>query len=172
MQLNLSSYGSQVLLSGDISVKDVISSSHYRVAQSASTTFDNNADLCSFHSAFVITDDPSAEVEEVTREVHMFQPGDNFGVYRTFCRRKSVGSSPSMDLTLDANPEKTSFFNKTTSATFSNGLSFNNNESAIYFGGSQTFRLMLEAGAPKRLVFQYLEPSTSMYVTKFSCAKE
>lgn len=155
--LNLSSYGSQVRNSGDVVVRDTTSSLHYRLDTTSST-----------HSAYVIGGDGLAQ--EATREEHIFVPETVSGRYTSSCLR-SDGAFPTMAITLDTNPESTTIKTNDTSATFSQGLSFDSNESAIYFGASKTFRMRFLSEEPKRFVFQYLEPSTSEYVTKFSCAK-
>lgn len=163
MALNLSSYGSQVLSSGDLVVRDTASSSHYRVAHAT------GSDLSSVHSAFVKLD---ASTQEVTREAHIFDSATQSGRFTSAC----LGRTPddmyvTMGVAMETDPERTSFNASGTSSTLSQGLSFNSDESAIYFGGSKTFRIKFEADSPQRLVFQYLEPSSAEYVTKFSCAK-
>ena len=152
------SYGSQVRDSGDVVVRDTISGDQLRVHTMSST-----------HSAYVIGDGGD-DAQEATREEHIFVPETVSGRYSNACLR-SDGAFPTMAITLDTNPESTTIKTNDTSATFSQGLSFDSDESAIYFGGSKTFRMRYLSEEPKRLVFQYLEPSTSEYVTKFSCAK-
>lgn len=156
--LNLSSYGSQILRSGDLVVKDVTSSSQHRVDTESST-----------HSAYVL--DPQLNhAQEATREKHTFNEENNSGMLTYACLR-SDGEFPIMATTLETDPGKTTITTNETSATLSKGLSFNSDESAIYFGANKIFRLKYESEAPERLVFQYLEQNTSEYVTKFSCAK-
>lgn len=156
MSLNLASYGSQVLSSGDLVVRDVNSSSQMRVA-----------DVSSEHSSYVLS---QGDALEASREIHSYDSDKLTGRYTSSCLRTHDELS-NMAVTFETDPEKTNFNTGETSATFSQGLSFNTDESAIYFGGSKTFRVMLSPDTPSRLVFQYLDPSTSEYVTKFSCAK-
>lgn len=158
MSLNLSLYGSQVLSSGDVVVRDTASSVQHRVDPASST-----------HSAYVIDPDAS-DAQEATREEHIFDSDTVSGRYTKSCLR-SDGQYPTMAVTFETDPEKTTITTDETSATLSQGLSFNSDESAVYFGGSKTFRLRYLSDDPKRLVFQYLEPTTSEYVTKFSCVK-
>ena len=154
--LNLSSYGSQILGSGDLVVKDVTSSSQHRVHTESST-----------HSAYVLSED---HAQEATREKHAFDVDKNSGMLGYACLRSDT-EFPTMATTLETDPEKTTITTNETSATLSKGLSFNSDESAIYFGANKIFRLKYESVAPERLVFQYLDQNTSEYVTKFSCAK-
>lgn len=155
MSQNISSYGSQVLSSGDLVVRDTSSSSQYRVNTKLST-----------HSAYV-----AGEVsQEATRLEHVFDEGTNSGRYKNSCLR-SDGEFPTIATALESSPEETTISTNDTSATLSQGLSFDSDEASIYFGVSKTFRIRFLSEDPKRLVFQYLEPSTSEYVTKLSCAK-
>lgn len=158
MSLTLSSYGSQILGSGDIVVKDVTSSSQNRVHTESST-----------HSAYVL-DSQSDQTQEATRTKHSYNANIDSGVLSYACLR-SDGEFPTMASTLETDAEKTTITTNENSATLSQGLSFSSDESAIYFGENKIFRVKYFPVAPERLVFQYLEPSTSEYVTKFSCAK-
>ena len=157
MSLNLSSYGSQVLSSGDLVVRDTASSLQYRVDSESST-----------HSAYAVTG--ASPAQEATRQKHEFDSDTNSGRYTSACLR-SDGEFPRMATSLETCPEKTTISTNYTSAILSQGLYFESDESAIYFGASKTFRIRYLSDEPQRLVFQYLEPSTSAYVTKFSCAK-
>lgn len=159
MSLNLSSYGSQVLSSGDLVVRDTASSLQYRVGSESST-----------HSAYVQDVSGAPPAQEATRQKHEFDSDTNSGRYTSACLR-SDGEFPRMATTLETCPEKTTISTNDTSAILSQGLYFESDESAIYFGASKTFRVRYLSDEPQRLVFQYLEPSTSEYVTKFSCAK-
>lgn len=161
MSLNISSYGSQILTSGDLVVRDAISGSQHTVDQSTGL---------GIHSAYVVL--ASGVAQEATRQVHMYDPDKALGRYSSSCLRTDNNEqTQSMPATLETDPEKTKFTSTGVSATLSQGLSFNSDESAIYFGGSKTFRLMYSSDPPERLVFQYLDPSSMEYVTKFSCAK-
>lgn len=162
MSLNISSYGSQILSSGDLVVRDAISGSQYRVDHST------GLGQSSEHSAYVVL--ASGVAQEATRHVHMYDSDKLSGRYSSSCLR-TENNDQSMAVTLETDPEKTKFTTREASATLSQGLSFSSDESAIYFGGSKTFRLMYSSEAPERLVFQYLDPSSMEYVTKFSCAK-
>ena len=51
------------------------------------------------------------------------------------------------------------------------GLSFNSNESCIYFGASKEFRIRFEATGIQRLAFEYYDSSTDSYVTGASFLK-
>jgi hypothetical protein len=149
-------YGSQVFSSGDLVVRDALSSSQSRIDFSQS-----------INSKFISFD---AEVPEVSREVYSHDSESLCGRYSTSCLR-SDDTYKIMEVTVETDPEKTIFSSGYTQATLSQGLSFNSDESAIYFGKSKTFRVMFSSDSPKRLVFQYLDPGSSEYVTKFSCAK-
>ena len=162
MSLNLSSYGSQIISSGDLVVRDTVSASQYRVDHSTGST------KSSLHSAYVGL--PSGLAQEAARQVHTYDPNKLSGRYSSSCLR-TESNAQFMAVTLETDPEKTKFNTLESSATLSQGLSFNSDESAIYFGGSKTFRLMYLSEPPERLVFQYLDPSSLEYVTKFSCAK-
>ncbi|CAM9104085.1 unnamed protein product [Sphacelaria rigidula] len=162
--MNATSYGSQVLSSGDLVVRDAILSSQHRVDHST------GLGISSAHSSYVLSQGAS---QEVSRDVYSLTGSGSekhAGKYESSCL--CTGDNyKTMPVTLETDPEKTRFNTNETSATFSQGLSFNTDESAIYFGRSKTFRLMLNTDTPARLVFQYLDPSSSKYVTKFSCAK-
>lgn len=165
MDSDLASYGSQVLSSGDLVVRDAVLSSQHRVDHST------GLEVFSTHSSYVLSEGDSQGSQEVSRTVHSLELSENLaGKYENLC----LGTGDdfqSMSVTVETDAEKTRFYTNETSATFSQGLSFNSDESAIYFGRSKTFRLMLNTDTPSRLVFQYLDPSSSEYVTKFSCAK-
>lgn len=155
---NLSTYGSQVLGSGDLLIKDVTSSAQHRVGLESST-----------HSTYVF-DKSSELLQEVTRETHtsVGSTGSTSGLYTSAC----LGQSSTMETILEMDPGKTRIRTNETSATLSpSGLSFDSDEAAIYFGANKTFRVKFFAETPKRLVFQYLDPSNLEYVTKFSCTK-
>ena len=51
------------------------------------------------------------------------------------------------------------------------GLSFNSNESCIYFGASKEFRIRFEPTGIARLAFEYYDSSTGSYVTGASFLK-
>ena len=160
--MNLSSYGSQIISSGDLVVRDTVSASQYRVDYSTGLT------KSSVHSAYVGV--ASGLAQEATRQVHTYDPDKVSARYSSSCLC-TENNAQFMAVTLETNPEETKFSTLEASATLSQGLSFNSDESAIYFGGSKTFRLMYSSEPPERLVFQYLDPSSMEYVTKFSCAK-
>ena len=151
MSLSISSYGSQVLSSGDLVVRDVASSSQNRVNSKSSV-----------NSTYVVNPELA---QESTREVHTY---DQDGKYTAGCLRTDQGYQ-TMPVTFGTEPKETTFVNDKSTATISQGLSFDSDESAIYFGASRTFRIMYLGVEPERLVFQYLDGAE--YVTKFSCAK-
>lgn len=152
---SLSSYGSQVLNSGDILVKDVTSGTQHRIDTEFST-----------HLTYVIREETGQQtLQQVTTAKHSVV--NNSGRFTLSCLKGEDYVE-----NLDVHPEETTITSDETSATISSGgLSFSSDESAIYFGLNKVFRLKYFSESPERLVFQYLEPSTSEYVTKFSCAK-
>lgn len=154
---NLSSYGSQVLGSGDLVARDTSSSLQYRLNTKSST-----------HSSYVTGEVGS---QEATRLEHAFDEGTNSGRYKKSCLRSDGEYAPTIATAVESSPEETTISTDDTSATLSQGLSFDSDEASIYFGVSKTFRIRFLSDDPKRLVFQYLEPSTSEYVTKLSFAK-
>lgn len=160
MSLSISSYGSQVLSSGDLVVRDVASFSQHRV---------NSVTRKSSANSTYVVDIDSGLSQESTREVYSYDPESLSGKYTAGCLRTE--GYQTMPVTLGTEPKQTDFVNDRTTATISQGLSFDSEESAIYFGGSKTFRVMYLGVEPERLVFQYLDGNTSEYVTKFSCAK-
>lgn len=162
MSLDVSTarYGSQVLSSGDLVVRDALASTQTRVDVSYS-----------INSKYIVSgDSEDLGVQEVSREVYAYDSDSRSGRYSTSCLRSGDGYQ-SIEVTVETDPEKTSFFSGDAQAKVSQGLSFNSDESAIYFGKSKTFRIRYLNELPERLVFQYLDPTTFEYVTKFSCAK-
>lgn len=157
------SYGSQVLSSGDIVTRDFAYANTYRVNDSTGDA------LKSTHSAFVL--DGSAQ--ESTRMVQTYNRTSKSGLLHLSCLQTDTGNrnTQSMTSTLSIDPEKTTVTCDSVTATLSKGLSFDSDDSSIYFGASKIFRIKYTSESPERLLFQYLDPSRDEYVTKISCAK-
>lgn len=146
-------YGSQVSVSGDLVVRDMV----YRERHSIEET------LVSNQSFYVAGDD----VQEATRMVHHHDPVTSSAALSVETLR--VDGDKHMVTSLGVAPSQTVLASDGVTATFSKGLSFDSDDSAIYFGGSKTFRIKYTEGPPGRLLFQCLDSGS--YVTKFSCAK-
>lgn len=155
----LSAYGSEILTYGDVSVRDTMTSSQLRVDVSESV-----------NSRYVYEGGEVPESLEICREVYTYDADSVCGKYSTACVTKGEGYT-TMEVGMETAAEETRFLVGDREAVLSKGLSFNSDESAIYFGHLKTFRIMFEDDDPARLVFQYFDSSTSQYVTKFSCTK-
>lgn len=154
-----SSYGSQVLTSGDLSVGSMSARNKYSVSFSS--------DAKTSHLAYV-TDPVDDSVTECSRVVNEASGGVGF-----FSIGVLEPTTSKVVKSFKSEPGSTTISTGETSATFGqSGLSFDSDDCAIFFGKDKTFRIMFTDDAPARLVFQCLNPATGEYVTKFSCAKE
>ena len=153
--------GSQVSSSGDVVVKDTSHHSKFFVRGS-----DNFQDVVSSkHSAFSV-DSSRTTTTEFGREVREFNL--SLGKYAIGFLREAEEISE----TLSCVPGSTQISSDGVTATFAKGLSFDSDDSAIYFGESRTFRIKFFANdLVPRLLFQYLDPASNEYKTKLSCTK-
>lgn len=157
------SYGSQVLTSGDLSVRSMSGRNRYTVYG----TDPLRSVAQTSHFAYV-TDPTDGSVTESSRLVTETSRGKGFF---------SVGvldpSKGEVVKSFKSSAEGTTIFAGDTKATFEqSGLSFDSDDCAIFFGKDKTFRIMYTEDKPARLVFQCLNPASGEYVTKFSCQKE
>lgn len=159
----VSSYGTQVLTSGDLSVRSISARNKHTVY--SSDPLSSGAETS--HLAYVadVADGSVTECSRVTSEVSGGVGYFSIGVLEP-ATSKVVKSFKS-------EAEGTTISTGGISATFGqDGLSFDSDDCAIFFGKDRTFRIMYTDGAPSRLVFQCLNTVTGEYVTKFSCVKE
>lgn len=148
------SYGSQVLTSGDLNVRDVTHSERLMVNESVDAT----------ESTFVLD---GTDTLESTRVVHTYDPTSGSGNLTIKC----LETDGLLTSTVSVDPGGTTIVSGGVKATLSSGLSFDSDDSAIYFGASKIFRIKYMDESPERIVFQYLDTNSNTYVTKFSCAK-
>lgn len=149
-------YGSQVLTSGDLSVRTMSARNKYAVHRATAS-----------HLSYV-ADTADASVTECSRVTHRTSGG--VGDLSIGVLSPHTGE---MVKTFKSQPESTVIFTAGATATFSQtGLSFDSDECAIYFGKDRTFRIMYTEEAPPRLLFQCINPDSGEYVTKFSCVKD
>ena len=144
-------YGSRVETAGDLTVGNITLSHSYRV--SAKT----GEQLRSSDSVFVSNEEATrissqVDAENTTGSLAIgVRQGDNVsGILATTPTLTTLGTKVNVD-------EK--------------GLSFDSDNSCIFFGGEKTFRIKYELSTPPRLLFQY-RSSSGDYVTKFSVLKE
>jgi len=146
--------------SGDLVVKDVICSNDHRIRDIDDTN------LTSTRSFFVY-DDP--DVQEVSRVVHGLSSDKESGSI-AIQSLETVGIDQNMPTNISSSAECTKFLTGDSANVISNiGLSFDSDDSAIFFGGSKEFKIVLETGTPSRLLFQSYNTTSLSYVTKFSC---
>ena len=146
--------------SGDLIVKDVICSNDYRIRD----TDDTN--LTSTRSFFVY-DDP--DVQEVSRVVHGLSSDKSSGSI-AIQTLETDGVDQNMPTNISSSAECTKILTGDTANIISNlGSSFDSDNSAIFFGGSKEFKLVLETGTPSRLLIQAYNSTSLSYITKFSC---
>lgn len=149
-------YGSQVLTSGDLSVRTMSARNKYAVHNATAR-----------HLSFV-ADTADASVTECSRVIH--KTGGGVGEVSIGVLTPDTGE---MVKTFKSQPQSTTISAAGATATFSQaGLSFSSDQCAIYFGKDRTFRIMYVEETPPRLVFQCINPDSREYVTKFSCVKE
>lgn len=157
MTTTITSYGSQVQTSGDIFIRDATFSE--KLMAKESTGVDVKVD----EGAHVLD---GTETQEYTRITHTYESGDVSGSTVLRCLDSSELKS-----TLKTYPLETNIVSDGITATIHNGLSFDSNDSSIFFGASKVFRIKYTSDTPERLLFQYLDTDTDTYVTKFSCAR-
>ena len=149
-------YGSQVLTSGDLIVRNVSARNKYAVHRATAS-----------HLSYV-ADTADASVTECSRVIHKTRGG--VGDLSIGVLSPHTGE---MVKTFQSQPQSTVISTAGAAATFSQaGLSFDSDECAIYFGKDRTFRIMYTEAVPPRLLFQCIHPESGEYITKFSCAKD
>lgn len=159
-----SSYGSQILTSGDICVGSLSARNRYAVYR----TDELSSQAKASHLAYVndATDGTLTECSRINNEENAGVGQFSIGVLST------SDTVQTLLKTFKSEPTATAISNAYTTATFGErGLSFDSDNCAIYFGRDKTFRIMLNQGDPARLVFQCLDEATGEYVTKFCCVK-
>ena len=149
-------YGSQVLKSGDLSVRSVSARNKYTVSNARTS-----------HLSYV-ADTADSSVTECSRVISERSGGVG---------KVSIGvlspETGEIVKTFKSQPGSTIITTGGASATFGQiGLFFDSDDCAIYFGKDRTFRIMYTETAPARLVFQCMNPQNGEYVTKFSCVKD
>ena len=153
-----SSYGSQVLTSGDLCVRSA--SSRNKVC-----VYTPGADAS--HLCYV-TDAADASVTECSRVTNNASGG--LGRFAVGALEAGTGA---MAETFASSPQSTVVSAGGNTATLGQtGLSFDSDECAIYFGKDRTFRIMYVDTPPARLVFQCIDAESGLYTTKFSCVKD
>jgi len=146
--------------SGDIVIKDLICSNDTRIRDIDDTN------LTSTRSFFVY-DDP--DVQEVSRVVHGLSSDKESGSI-AIQTLETIGGDQNMPTNISSAAQCTKILTGDTSNTISNiGLSFDSDDSAIFFGGNKEFKIVLETGTPSRLLFQSYNSTSLSYVTRFSC---
>ena len=153
MTTTVTSYGSQVQTSGDIFIRDATFSEKLMVKETG-------ADVTVDEGAHVLD---GTETQEYTRISHTYNVSGST-VIRCL-------DSLEVKTTLETNPLETKIVSDGITATVYNGLSFDSDDSSIFFGASKVFRIKYTSETPERLLFQYLDTDTGTYVTKFSCAR-
>lgn len=157
------SYGSQVLTSGDLSVGSMSGRNKYAVYGTDPLRTDPQTN----HFAYV-TDTADGSVTESSRVVTETAGGK--GIFSVGVLDAGKGE---VVKSFKSAAEGTTIFAGDKKATFEqSGLSFDSDDCAIFFGKDKTFRIMYTEDKPARLVFQCVNPATGDYVTKFSCQKE
>ena len=161
MTTTITSYGSQVQTSADTFVRDAVFSERLMVKESSDVTVNVS------ESSYVLN---GAETQECTRFSHTFNHSNVSGDFVVRCLQNGT-SDPILTTTLETNPSETNIVCDGIKSTISKGLSFDSNDSSIFFGASKVFRIKYTSDTPERLLFQYLDTDSGTYVTKFSCAK-
>lgn len=149
-------YGSQVLTSGDLSVRSVSARNKYTVSNARTSHLSYVADMS------------DSSVTECSRLIS--ETSNGVGAFSIAVLSADAGE---MVKTFKSQPQATEISTGGSKATFGQiGLSFDRDDCAIYFGKDRTFRIMFTEAVPARLVFQCINPENGEYVTKFSCVKE
>lgn len=158
-----SSYGSQVLTSGDLSVRSISARNKYTVYRPDPL----KSDAKTSHLAY-IADTADDSVTECARVITEASGG--VGLFSVGVLQPGAGT---VEKSFNTETKSTKISTGGVSATFEqSGLSFDSDDCAVFFGKDKTFRIMFTDNAPARLVFQCLNKVKGEYVTKFSCAKE
>lgn len=155
-------YGSQVLTSGDLSVRSLSARNKCTVYKPDP----GNPVAKTSHLVYVA--DPSTEtITECSRVIN-----ESFGDAGYFSIGVLEPGTSDVVKTFKSDAVATTISAGGNSATVTHeGLSFDSDDCAIFFGKDKTFKIMFVEDAPARLVFQCLDPNNGHYVTKFSCLK-
>jgi len=160
MSLSISDHAENVQTAGTLISKDTIYSNDHFVRDVTDT------DLTSSRSYYVY-DDP--DVQEVSRVIHGISSNLESG-YLSMLTLSTDGLDQSLPKTISTYPNCTEIRAGGTIATISpSGLSFDSDDSAIFFGGNKEFKLVFEPTSPSRLLIQSYDSSTLSYTTRFSC---
>lgn len=165
--------GSNIDSAGEAIVRDATCRDKFLVQNTITTNAEEESSTSiSAHVAEPIgtTNSTTATETETVRET--FKLDATGGNYTIGCFKKEQELEEKKNCpTLLSKPTFTKIFTDDVTASVDKGLSFDSDQSAIYFGASKEFRIKYSTDTPQRLLFQYLQPSTQMYVTKFSCTK-
>lgn len=151
-------YGSKVSRSADVTSREPVFQNQYRVIES-----DGSHTAKSSHGNFIYnsTNDTTEESTRVLMSTDSLQ--------KTGAVSFKLRDDLSMVCALEFQPSLTTIQASGISTFFTpEGLKTNADESALYFGASQTFRIKLETGIPNRLLIQYYDSSSNEYKTKTS----
>lgn len=159
----VTSYGSQVLTSGDLCARSMSG----RDRNAVYTTDPANPRAKTAQLAYV-ADDADGTVTACSQVVSETSGGAGL---------VSIGvlepATATVVKTFQSDALGATICSSGVSATLAQrGLSFDSDACAIFFGKDKTFRIMYTDDSPPRLVFQCLNAATGEYVTKFSCLKE
>jgi len=113
-----------------------------------------------------------AETDEITRIVHTMSDDGNEGTMSLGVRHLDISGNVYIEPILQGSFDATSISaqdasDATASATFNyNGLQFDTEDAAVYFGSSQEFRIKFTSGTPGLLQIQSYDSGANGYVTR------
>lgn len=157
-------YGSRVSSSGNKVVKDLNFRNKYMVKDFSSGSSANTS------SSYFVHDPLTTSTQESTRITYTVSGTKQTGGVDVKAL-KTDSSLQFMPSTISTTPSISIINSNDVEASFtSDGISFNSNDAAIYFGSSKTFRIKFFPGTvdTSRLVFQYLDELSGEYITKMS----
>lgn len=158
----------QVLSSGDMVMRDLIMRSSFQVSEKV------DGDYTYGKSAFFVYNSISNTTQEATRITHSLDDTETLGGLTIDVLYTPQTGDGYMHRAIEMAPSATTFSsidsNGTSDATLDvNGLKFNSNNSDVYFGESQDFRIHYEpetASDPSMLQIQGYDSVSGLYITR------
>jgi len=186
-------YGSIVLIFSDTVVKEWVTGLNYTDAKAgliaagqAGSSFTSTMNAATmnlvaektdttsgstYNSAWVYNTDTPA-TSEITRMVHTVDAANENATLSIGVLHTDVSLNRFIEPTIQSAYDYTSISaqdaaDATRSAVFrSTGLQFDNDDSAVYFGAAQEFRIRFTSGSPDVLAVQYYDATAGDYVSK------
>ena len=135
------------------------------------TSKTTGASASTYHSAWVHDTDLTT-TEEITRMVHTIDENSENATLSLGVLHTDISLNKFIEPTIQSSYDYTSISaqdaaDATRSAVFrSTGLQFDNDDSCIYFGASQEFRIRFTSGTPDILSVQYYDSGAGDYISK------